>query len=58
MVEIITTQKIKTDNKFNNACDLIIQDCMEIQKESVDNTLTDLATNIIEALEKLEQYYV
>ena len=58
MIEIVTVQKIKTDNKFNNACDIIIQDCQNIQQSGQDEKLIALATEIIEKIDELEKFYV
>ena len=58
MVKVITTQKIKPDGKFTTACELIIQDCTDIQQSGQDEKLVDLATAIIEKLTELENFYV
>ena len=58
MVKVITTQKIKPDGKFANACELIIQDCQDIQRTGQDEKLIELATDIIERLMELENFYV
>lgn len=58
MVRVITTQKIKPDGKFTNACELIIQDCQDIQQAGQDERLVNLASDIIEKLAELEKFYV